>query len=466
MKFLIHSEFAELLDLAMRLKDDGHDVLMHVPSKEHDKIGEGIIDKVSDWYSKIGDGYVWVFDGCSHGKLQDWLRSRGEVVFGGSEAGDKLENDRQLGQKLFKASGFTQPESKNFKGTSGIDEALAFVMSNRDRRWILKQNGDAPKGLNHMGKFEGNEDMLFHLDGLKKKWNEPSMGPVDFDLMEVVEGLEVAASAYFNGTSFVKGKDGKVVGWLNFEEKKECDASLGETTGEMGTTFIGVTEDNGMFREMIMHPKITEALAAAKFRGIFDVNCIKTKEGTVALEATCRFGIPSTSYEMCVSTENVGQVLSDVASGKDEPISISMGVGMVTCVVAKPYPAEADMESDATSIGEKLWPLKSGRPSKDFSREQREFIHLQNFHKDGDYLVSTKCGYLLTVTSSGSSIAGARAQAIDRIKDNLYIAGMKYRTDIGKRVEDHLGINEKRREARDADVSQIKAAIKKIIYEE
>ncbi len=70
----------------------------------------------------MGAGYIWVFDGCTYGGLQDWLRGEGEVVFGGSAKGDKLENDRQLGQALFNAVGFKQPESKNFKN---IDEAIA-----------------------------------------------------------------------------------------------------------------------------------------------------------------------------------------------------------------------------------------------------------------------------------------------------------------------------------------------------
>lgn len=73
---------------------------MHIASHEHRKIGEGLIDKIDDWYSKLGQGYIWVFDSCCFGKWQGWLRSKGEFVFGGSEKGDALENDRQLGQNL------------------------------------------------------------------------------------------------------------------------------------------------------------------------------------------------------------------------------------------------------------------------------------------------------------------------------------------------------------------------------
>lgn len=434
-KFIIFSEYAELLDLAMALKDEGHEVLFHVPNKDYEKIGDGIVPKLKNWHEKLGQGFIWCFDGCAHGNLQDWLRAKGEMVFGGCEQGDKLENDRQLGQKLFKSAGFIQPTSKNFKS---FDDAIKFITENKDKRWILKQNGDAPKSLNHMGKFDQNIDMLFHLDTLKKRWNESEFGKVDFDLMEVVEGLEVAASAFFNGKDYLKNKEGKVVGFLNFEEKKECDGATGETTGEMGTLFMGVTEDNTLFRDILLRPKIVEALRAIKFRGVFDVNCIKTDKGIVALEPTCRFGIPATSYEFMEGLSTpTGKLLEAIAKGESTAIEVKKGFGMVMCVVAKPYPMEADVENEATSLGEKLWILQNGKPVKDFSPEQKKHIHLENFYKEnGDYFVATKNGYLLTVTNTGKTIKESRENLIKYIKDNLYLSGMKYRTDIGKRVED------------------------------
>lgn len=433
-KFIVFSEFGELLDLAIHLKNEGNDVVMYIPDRESKKVGDGIIEKIENWHNELGKGSIWLVDGCKDGNLQDWLRSQGEAVFGGSEMGDKLENDRQLGQKLFKSAGFYQPESQNFKD---IDSALDFVLNNKDRRWILKQNGDAPKSLNHMAKFDGNIDMIFHLQSLKKRWNESQYGKFDCDLMEIVEGLEVACSAFFNGTEFIKNKEGKVIGFLNFEEKKECDGGTGETTGEMGTTFIGTTEDNQLFKDIILRPKIIAVLKKIGFRGVIDINCIKTKEGIVALEFTARFGIPSSSYEFIEGLKSkTSDLLEIVAKGEDKPVEIKMGVGMVMCIVAKPYPLEADVDDEATSQGEKLWILDNGKPIKDFTDEQRKHIHLANFYKEeGSYFVATKNGYLLVVTGKGKTIEGTRETLIQYIKDNIYISGMKYRSDIGKRVE-------------------------------
>jgi phosphoribosylamine-glycine ligase len=51
--------------------------------------------------------------------------------------------------------------------------------------------------------------------------------------------------------------------------------------------------------------------------------------------------------------------------------------------------------------------------------------------------VATKSGYLLTVTAIGEEIAKVREGLIEYIKDNILIAGQKYRSDIGKRVEEY-----------------------------
>lgn len=445
--FIIWSGFGELLDLADHLANvEKCETYLYIPNHDYNKIGEGIVPKLKDWewLNCLGKGYIWCIDGCEDGKFQDWLRAKGEAVFGGSEAGDRLENDRQLGQRWFKRAGFTQPESKNF---TSLDAGMAYVSKNVDKKFIMKQNGSAPKSLNHKGKFEGGADMLHHLSEMKKKWNESEFGKVDFDLMEIVSGLEIAASAFFNGTDYMKNADGKIVGFLNFEEKKEVEHDMGVTTGEMGTTFIGVDETNEMFQKIIMNPRIINVLKASKFRGVFDVNCIKLDNGDiVALEPTCRFGVPATSYEFTEGLDMpTSELLAAVARGESTPIKVQMGLGMVLVIVSKPFPVDSDLENGATSIGEKLWLLKDGKPVDDFDDDMRKHIHLENFEKSTDeetgeiaYKVATKNGYLLTVTGrEGKNIQQVRENLIDYAKSSVYIPDMKLRHDIGARLEKH-----------------------------
>jgi phosphoribosylamine-glycine ligase len=288
--------------------------------------------------------------------------------------------------------------------------------------------------------------MLAHLWDLERGWSVQEFGPVDFDLMEVVDGFEVAASAFFNGKEFLKDETGKVAGFLNFEEKKEANGGTGETCGEMGTTFIQATEENKLFRSILLRPHILDGLRRLNFRGVFDINCIQGANGLTALEPTCRLGFPSTSYEFIEGMENPAEVLQGVANGEDTIVRLVPGIGMVMCLVAKPFPLEADVEKEATSQGERLWVLENGLPVSDFSDVQRKHTHLYNFCREVDqetgeqsYRVATKNGYLLNVTGTGKKISECRSRLIKYIKENLYVSGMKYRTDIGARVEAHFG---------------------------
>lgn len=437
-KFLFISAFGEILDIAIRVKDEGHKVLFHVTEQDYKKIGDGIVKKSDNWHDYVGKGWIFVVDGCEHARLQDWLRERGESVVGTNESMSEYENDRQKGQKLFKDAGFKQPESKNF---TNIEDCIDFIQENKDRRWVLKQNGNAPKSINHVGKFDGNEDMLFHLEEIKKKWNDQEFGSFDCDLMEFVDGVEVAASGFFNGHDWLRDKNGKVVGFLNFEEKKEHDGGMGETVGETGTTFYGTDEDNSIFRDIMLRPEITKLLKKTGYRGVFDINGSLTDDGFVAFEPTSRFGIPATSYEFMEGIRSsTAELLMSMAKGYDYPVDIVPGWGMCVVITSKPYPVEADMDDAATSVGERLWILKDKEPIDDFTTEQRKHVHLENFYRDedGNYKVATKNGYLLVITGTGESIQSARKTISDFIKENIYISGMKHRQDIGKRIEDKI----------------------------
>ena len=290
-KFYILSNYGEMLELALHLQDvEKCEVVFSVPDHSCEKIGEGMVKKDNDWFNYLGKGYIFVVDGCEHGELQLYLRSKGEAVFGnGGPTSEKLESDRQFGQRLLKAAGFPQPESTNF---TDINKAIQFVLAHKEKRWVLKQNGEAPKHLNYIGKFLNSVDLLWHLEQLQTKWNEAEYGKFDVDIMEFANGTECAVSAFFNGTEFLKGRDGKVAAFINFEEKKSMTGGLGPTCGEMGTTFIGTNSDNPIVKEVIMRPKIVEALKALNYRGVFDINGTKTDKGYVAFEFTMRPASP------------------------------------------------------------------------------------------------------------------------------------------------------------------------------
>lgn len=129
-RFFVFSTFGEIADVAYQLQDEGEEVVLYVSDNDYKSIGNNMIEKADNWHEYVGKNYVWVVDGCEHANLQDWLRERGEWVVGTNEALSAYENDRQLGQSLFKAAGFNQPESHNFKGSTAFDDAIAFIKAN------------------------------------------------------------------------------------------------------------------------------------------------------------------------------------------------------------------------------------------------------------------------------------------------------------------------------------------------
>lgn len=431
-KYFVFSTYGELLDLAIQLQKEGKEVVLYVPDKDCKKIGEGIVPKAENWHTYVGKGYTWLIDGCEEAKLCDWLREQEELVVGTNETMAELENNRQKGNELFEKAGFNQPESSNF---TDIDDAIEFVTENSEQKWVIKQNGSLPKSINHIGKLEGSVDTLYHLNDLKTRWNEAEWGSFDVDLMAKVEGLEVAASGFFNGHDWLRDAKGKVVGYLNYEEKKEINGGLGESTGEMGTIFEGVNEDNKLFSSLLLKPEITAILKKSKYQGVFDVNAIVTDEGIVALEPTSRFGIPATSYEFMEALDmDTSDLIDYMAKGEDKPISVYQGWGIVMVIAVKPFPIDMDLPDDQTSRGVKIWFLKDG----EVVDEPDEHIRLENVYKDGeDYKIASKSGYVLTITGRGDSIEDARENLLDYVKDTLHIDGIKYRTDLGKRIEDY-----------------------------
>ena len=88
--FIVWSKFGELLDVAIQLKQEKCEVFLYVSDHDYTEIGEGIVPKLKDWewLDCLGKGYIWCLDGCDDGHFQDWLRDKGEFVFGGSKQGD------------------------------------------------------------------------------------------------------------------------------------------------------------------------------------------------------------------------------------------------------------------------------------------------------------------------------------------------------------------------------------------
>ncbi|NTW15149.1 MAG: hypothetical protein HGA38_02125 [Candidatus Moranbacteria bacterium] len=405
-------------DLAFRLMREGHDVRVYVGDRSQAGDMEGMITKVRGWRRHLRwvgrDGLI-IFDGTGWGKVQDRLRTKGYSVVGGSGRGDRTEDDRAYGQAILWASGVRIVSAVDF---TSLDEAISFVRKH-PREWVIKQNGNASKIFNYVGRLSDGRDVINMLETYREHQRHRDI--VGIELQERVRGIEIGIGRYFNGNSWVGPIE------MNVEHKDLCDGDLGPKTFEMGTlTWFDDDEENPLYRETLA--KLEDFLRDSGFRGDVDINCIVNEKGVFPLEFTARFGYPALQLQMALSTSPWGEFLKAVADGKPYDFRYPKGkVGVVILVAVPPFPYSVPGRRRKRQDVDIFF-------REELTAEEWSRIHFQEVSRraDGTYYVSGEGGQVLHVSGIGDTVEEARRNAYDLI-GKISIAKMFYRTDIGLR---------------------------------
>jgi phosphoribosylamine--glycine ligase len=293
-----------------------------------------------------------------------------------------------------------------------FDAAIAFIKSTPGR-YVVKPSGRAQneKVLSFVGQEEDGLDVLTMLEHYKKGWG----GKIkSFQLQKYAAGVEVAVGAFFNGSDFLHPV------FVNFEHKRMFNDDIGPQTGEMGTSGFWHGSST-LFQQTLF--KMRDRLAAVKYTGYIDINCIANSRGIFPLEFTCRFGYPTINLQIEGVLSRWSDVLTGVARGT--PLTLRAKRGFQICVViaVPPFPF---LDSDAfRKFSEDAVVI--------FRKPMNEGIHPCDIRLvDGDWRLTGNSGYVMVVTGSGSTMDDARREAYNRVK-NIIIPNMFYRTDIGER---------------------------------
>jgi phosphoribosylamine---glycine ligase len=407
--FLFVSVEALSTDLAWQLTKAGHKVKFFAKSQSEKDVGEGFVERVDAWEPLKDWAEVIVFDDIGFGELAEKLRAEGKPVVGGSVYTDKLENDREFGQEELKDAGVSTLPSWNF---TSFDEAVEFVKKNPDR-YVIKPSGNAQneKELLFVGQEEDGKDVEQVLVHYKLKWSNKIKF---FQIQKFETGVEVGIGAFFNGSDFIHPIN------INFEHKRLFPNNIGPSTGEMGTSMYWI-KDCPLFDSTLLKTK--EKLAASKYVGYIDLNCIANSKGIFPLEWTSRFGYPTISIQMEGVTSEWGAFLSDLAQGKDAQLKTKKGYQVGVVVAIPPFPFEDDKafrkySEDATIL---------------FKKSSLNGIHIGEVKLvDGDWHVAGRSGYVLVITGSGPSMQEAIGATYQSVR-NVMIPNMFYRDDIGQR---------------------------------
>jgi phosphoribosylamine---glycine ligase len=408
-RFLFVSKEGAIPDLALTVKNEGHQVRMSILDHAEQEVGNGFVDKVEDWRSHIDWPDIIVFDYAEFGPDIQQLRRRGKCVVGGTEYTDRLEMDREFAQNEMKEAGLDTLPRRTF---DSFDDAVTFLR-NHPQRVVIKPSGSAQseKVLTFIGQDESGRDVIDLLGKLKKGWaNKIS----SFQLQQHVTGVEVAVGGFFNGKKFL------LPACVNFEHKRMFTGEIGPTTGEMGTLCFWDSKSR-LVKEGLL--AMESKLADAGYRGYFDINFIATADRLRPLEVTPRFGYPTINVQIEGVPSSWGRLLAGLACGNDAPLSPKRGFQVGVVVAVPPFPF--------------VDPASFGKYSKDavvvFKNGDRAGVHPCDVKLvDDDWLLTGTAGYAVVVTGAGETVEEACEEAYGRIY-NLIIPNMFYRTDIGSR---------------------------------
>ena len=392
-------------DLAWQIKKEGHEVKVFI--KDVSDEYNGFLEKVDNWKSWLDWADIIIFDDIWFGEEADKLRKAGKFVIGGSGYTDKLEDDREFGQMEMKAAGISVLPSWNF---SDYDEALKFIKDNPGR-YVYKPSGNVLsdyKGLLFTGNDDDGKDLYEMINS-----NKQIMGKKikQFQLQKFISGVEVGASAFFNGNDFIYPI------LIAFEHKRLFPGDIGPFTGEMGTSMFW-SEPNHLFKATL--EKMKDKLVASGYVGYIDINCIVNGKGIYPLEFTCRFGYPTISIQMEGILSEMGEFMHALAHHEPYKLKTKNGFQIGVVCALPPFPYADKYE---TALYQDLSIL--------FKKQDLEGIHLGDIKmEEGVWRVAGNSGYVLVVTGSGTTMNDARKQAYNRI-DAIILQNMFYRTDIG-----------------------------------
>jgi phosphoribosylamine--glycine ligase len=417
-RFLGVGETVDLGDMYLRLQSAGHEVRVYASDEEAQDVMRGMLTFTSDWQNDLewirqaGRDGALLFETSNLGSLQDDLRRGGYNVIGGSELGDRLENDREFGQSVLRDLGLCTAETRSF---TDFDTAIDFIRG-RQARYVFKLNGAGwASTRTYVGRLASGADMIAVLAATRDRWlleEKPS-----FVLMRFVEGVEVGVGAFFNGEQFLEPPN------LDWEHKRFFPGDVGELTGEMGTvvTYRGAER---LFDTTLA--RMTPMLRDSGYRGYVNLNTLVNEDGIWPIEFTCRFGYPGFAILDELHMERWDEIFRRLIDGDARPLTTRDGyaVGIVVTVPPFPYP-------------DGYPELGKGMPvcfDDDVTAEDLDGIHFGEVRmQDGRILTAGMIGYALVATGSGQTIEAARARAYE-IAGKVVIPNARYRDDIGERL--------------------------------
>jgi phosphoribosylamine-glycine ligase len=381
MRFIIATRHFSGLGFAMRLLEEGHEVLMAFEeiddrrlAPRHDLLGRGIVERrpIAEVVSARG-GYrdaVWVWDENHSVDANECLRSEGFRVLGGGGYADTMEHDRDACLRHVAAFGVAPPPSEAFDDPAA---ALRFVEERPETAYVFKpDHGETHETWLPQSAVatEANLELRQHLRSLRD--------PGPFVLQERKDGIETNVEVWF-----VDGQP--KFAFMTIESKKRLTGDLGDLAGcAFDFAFVIPVESRAVAESV---GKLYPAYEKMRYTGFGDANFIAARDGVWFFEKCERFGYnahPNLFWNL--NRAPLGETFAALVDGSFEP-DFAPGFG-ATCSMYMDHPLP----------GQALY----------YPEAVAKNLYFMDVHRDGDVmltagyndLVVIACGYGYTIETS------------------------------------------------------------------
>jgi len=424
MRFLGIGHSSDLGDLYLRLQKQQHEVRVYSRDLAEHGTLTGLLTYVDSWEQQLswireaGSDGIILFETAEHGLAQDQLRREGFQVIGGSELGDRLENERAYGQSALASVGLRTVPTHAF---DDFERAVDFVQSH-PRRYVFKLDGsETSSWRNYVGRAPDGSDVVALLRVQRARLAEIGIHKPSFILMEHVTGVETGVGAYFNGREFLEPA------CLDWEHKRFFPDDLGELTGEMGT-LLTYRNSQRLFAATLA--KLAPLLRESGYVGYINLNTLVNDEGIWPLELTCRFGYPGYAILSVLQTEGWAPLFQRMLRRDGLSFETRSGYAVGVALTVPPFPYRYGYAEISRGLPVAFDPSLSAS-----ERDRLHFVELA-LDQSGQLVASGTQGCLMIATGHGASVLAARKSAYD-LAERVYAPNIRYRTDVGAKFLSH-----------------------------
>jgi len=348
MQFIIATSYFAGLGFALRLIEEGHDVLMAYRGIDdrrasgcYDLVGNGLVEKMPlrdavAARDRYRDAY-WIWDENHSVDENELLRAEGFKVFGGGRYADTMEHDRDACLSFVERYGLTPPPSFAFENATS---ALPFLEEHADTAYVYKPDrgenyetflpqSDAPA--------EANLELRQHLRSIRN--------PSPFVLQEMKDGIETNVEVWF-----VRGEPR--FAFMAIESKKKLAGDLGDLIGCAFDFAFAIPIESRAVAESV--GRLFPAYAEMKYTGFGDANFIAARDGVWFFEKCERFGYnahPNLLWNL--NRDPLGETFASLVDGTFTP-NFAPGFG-ASCTMYMDHRAPGKVIQFPESIARDLY---------------------------------------------------------------------------------------------------------------